>query len=63
MAKDKIPSSETKWVNCIGQGFRYVVTSNKERTLYYLYKEVDGILSKIAKNKNPTEFDKIIWKV
>ena len=60
----KLPSKETAIQRCIDkEGGQYVISHNNERTLYYLYKDVDGKLLKIGKAKNPVDFDKIIWDV
>ena len=60
--KIKIPKNETLWVTHTLNGIeKYVITSNKERSTYFLYKvNIDGTLNKICKGNAPTDFDKKI---
>lgn len=60
--KLKIPKNETLWVTHTLNGIeKYVITSNKERSTYFLYEvNSDGTLNKICKGNAPTDFDKKI---
>ena len=60
--KIKIPKNETLWVIHTLTGIeKYVITSNKERSAYFLYEvNSDGTLNKICKGNAPTDFDKKI---
>lgn len=60
--KLKIPKNETLWVTHTLNGIeKYVITSNKERSAYFLYEvNSDGTLNKICKGNAPTDFDKKI---
>lgn len=59
--KVKIPKSEEDWIyyNSYPNG-NFVLTSNKDRSLYYLYKNEDGILTKVGKNKNPNSLESLM---
>ena len=58
-----IPNTETIWVTSVrSNGTKFYTTSKSARDMYYLYKEEDGVVTKISKAKNPLEFDKIIYK-
>jgi len=64
----KIPSKEIQWTayaKPIDESGAYetthIVTSNPERTLYYLYEVVKGGFEKISKSKNPNDFDEIVF--
>ena len=49
----KIPSNEIKWETIKNEtGDMFIVTSNKERTMYYIYSVVDDKLEKLGKAKN-----------
>lgn len=55
--KVKIPKSEEDWIYYNGYpNGNFVLTSNKDRSLYYLYKNEDGILTNNGKN-SPTSTD------
>ena len=60
--KLKIPKNEKLWVTHTLNGIeKYVITSNKERSAYFLYEvNSDGTLNKICKGDAPTDFDKKI---
>lgn len=53
------PKGETIWVtHHDAQGdVKYIVTSNKDRTSYYLYRLVGGELQKLGRGKNPAELE------
>lgn len=52
----KIPSNEIKWETIKNEtGDMFIVTSNKERTLYYIYSVVDDKLEKLGKAKSPPD--------
>lgn len=56
---NKLPSSEILWETIIREnGDQYVVTSNKERTLYYIYSFDGKEYTKIDKAKTPPELMK-----
>lgn len=62
----KIPAKEIPWtLYCKTEGDEYreshVVTSNQERTWYYLYEIVKGGYEKVTKSKNPNDFDAIVF--
>lgn len=63
-AKPKaLPAKEIRWVSGVVDGVeRYVITSNPERTKYYLWEKVDDGFIKIATSKTPIEFEKIMFK-
>lgn len=57
----KIPSKEIVWMTYVTESkAKYKISSNAERTLYYLYKEVDNGVIKIAKGKAPPDLYEII---
>lgn len=63
---NKIPGKEIQWTEY--RKFKdeqsyptHIVTSNPERTLYYLYQIMEGGYEKIAKSKNPNDFDNIVF--
>ena len=56
---------EKKWLSCTNKdNEKFVVTTKSEldRTTYFLYKFTDSGWKKIAKNKDPSKFDEIIFK-
>lgn len=56
---NKLPSSEILWETIIREnGDKYVITSNKERTLYYIYSFDGKEYTKIDKAKTPPELMK-----
>ena len=58
----KLPAKEISWVRSISpDGETFLITSNQERTQYYLYKMIDSGFQKMAKTQNPNEFDQIIY--
>lgn len=58
---NKLPSSEILWETITNEnGDRFVVTSNKERSLYYIYSVDDKEYTKIDKAKTPPELMKHI---
>ena len=42
-------------------GNHFIIAHNDARTLYYLYKIVDDKISEVAKNKDPTQLEKIVF--
>lgn len=59
--KIKYPKNEIPWVSYIGSDGQTVcvLTSNKTREYYYLYKVLpDGSLEKLGKAKTPPELEK-----
>ena len=54
MAIGKNEQTWVRWLNSDGS-LRYIITSNKDRSLYYLY---DANLQKIGKANNPAELEK-----
>ena len=59
--KVKIPKGEEDWTYYNGYpNGAFVLTSNKDRSLYYLYKNEDGILTKVGKNKNPNSLESLM---
>ena len=57
----KIPSKEIVWMTYVTESkAKYRISSNAERTLYYLYKEVDNGVIKIAKGKAPPDLYEVI---
>lgn len=59
----KLPSYEILWETIIREnGDQYVVTSNKERTLYYIYFFNGAEYKKIDKAKTPPELMKHVSK-
>ena len=56
---NKLPSSETKLETITNEnGDVFIVTSNKERTLYYIYSFDGKEYTKIDKAKTPPELMK-----
>ena len=56
---------EKKWLNCTNEdNEKFIVTTKSEldRTTYFLYKFTDSGWKRIAKNKDPSKFDEIIFK-
>lgn len=49
--------NEIKWVNIFKNGVKYLVTSDRQRTIYYIYKQVDDDYIKLGKGKNPIELE------
>lgn len=55
----KIPKNETLWETITSKsGKKYIVTSNKERSTYFLYLEENGDLIRKAKGNTPPD----LWK-
>lgn len=60
---NKLPSSEILWETIIREnGDQYAVTSNKERSLYYIYSFDGKEYTKIDKAKTPPELMKHVSK-
>ena len=56
---NKLPSSETKWETITNEnGDVFIVTSNKERSLYYIYSFDGEEYTKIDKARTPPELMK-----
>ena len=56
---------EKKWLKCINfdkEEFMITTKSELDRTTYFLYKLTDSGWKKVAKNKDPSKFDEIIFK-
>lgn len=53
------PKNEMVWVTTLDSDgkAKYIVTSNKDRTTYYLYGLADGEWKRLGKGKNPAELD------
>lgn len=50
------PRREIPWVRyCDRNGDRFLLTSNEERSRYYLYEFVGGVLKKLGAAKEPPE--------
>ena len=61
----KVQKNERVWVQYfnINNEILGIVTSNKNREMYFLYKVVDGRLTKSRyKNRDPTELEKYIYR-
>jgi restriction endonuclease S subunit len=59
----KIPKNETLWETITSKsGKTYIVTSNKERSTYFLYLVSDNSISKVAKGSTPPDLMKHIDK-
>ena len=54
-----IPSLERLWVTIIAEnGSRFYITSkSSDRSMYYIYQEVDGKAVKLAKGDNPRKLE------
>lgn len=60
---NKLPGSEILWETIIREnGDQYFVTSNKERSLYYIYSFDGSDCRKIDKAKTPPELMKHVFK-
>jgi hypothetical protein len=57
----KIPKSEKSWTLIRYKSNEYVITSNLDRTTYFIYKIIDGKFLKLGKGKTPYDLDKY-WK-
>ena len=57
----KIPKSEKSWTLIRAKTKEYLITSNLDRTIYYLYEIIDKKYLKIGKGKTPYDLDKF-WK-
>lgn len=60
-----IPKDEKSWMHCKNNnGEEFIITSKEnDRSKYFLYQiQENNKLKKISKNKNPSEFDDIIFK-
>lgn len=57
-----IKSGEIRWVSYLKDGkITHTVTSNKERTLFYLYEVKNGVATKTAhKSRNPNDLEKFV---
>ncbi len=56
---NKLPSAEIKWETITNEnGDVFIVTSNKERSLYYIYSFDGKEYTKIDKAKTPPELMK-----
>jgi len=53
MNTNEIPKSEQVWETIQYPGVTYYVTSKAARDFYFLYKESDGVLTKLGKDKDP----------
>lgn len=55
----RIPKDEIVWVRgCDSNGtLRYIITSNKLRSHYFLYANENGDWKKIAKARSPSAFE------
>lgn len=53
------PKGEQAWVRCCDETgtLRYLITSNKLRDYYFLYKVNDENLERIGKARSPSAFD------
>lgn len=61
----KVQKNERVWVQYFSMNNELlgIVTSNKNREMYFLYIVVDGRLTKSRyKNRDPTELEKYIYK-
>lgn len=61
----KVQKNERVWVQYFNMNNEIlgIVTSNKNREMYFLYKVVDGRLTKSRyKNRDPTELEKYIYR-
>ena len=57
----KIPSNEKLWLTITSESNKtYIVTSNKDRSTYFLYLVNEDKLEKVGKGKNPPELEKLI---
>ena len=57
----KIPSNETLWETITTEkGNIYFVVSNRDRSTYFLYKQIDSGVEKVAKAPVPPELMKYI---
>ncbi|MCD8376455.1 MAG: hypothetical protein LUD69_05880 [Oscillospiraceae bacterium] len=52
-----IPKTEILWETIRLDDATYYVTSKKERTLYYIYKQSGNGLEKLGKAKTPVELE------
>ena len=52
-----IPKTEILWETIQLEDATYYVTSKRERTLYYIYKQSGGSLEKLGKAKTPVELE------
>ena len=58
----EIPPKETAWVRCRSpDGAEYIITSSPDRSVYSLYRLVDGGVERVAKDCSPVSFDKVIY--
>ena len=53
-----IPEDYLLWVTVTTELNKYYVTSNKERTLYYLFQDKNDTIVQIAKSVSPLAFEK-----
>ena len=58
----KIPETETIWVKSINNKDEYFITSDIQRTEYYLYIATPDGYKRISIDKTPADFDRIIFK-
>ena len=59
----KLPSTEIKWETIANEnGDVFIVTSNKERSIYYIYSFDGTEYKKIDKAKTPPELMKHVYK-
>ena len=52
--------SERVWVTYVLQNEEYVITSNSDRTAYFLYHRKNGKEEKVARAKSPVDLEKRI---
>lgn len=57
--------NEKKWMRCKNQKNEYFLITTKselDRTMYFLYKLTDSGWKKISSDKNPSNFEDIIFE-
>ena len=56
---NKLPSNETLWLTRISDsGKTLLITSNKDRSTYFIYEQTDSGLEKLGKGLNPLELER-----
>lgn len=58
----KLPAKDIAWVHCTNEeGCEWVITSNPDRSLYYLYRFVPGGYALEFKGKSPMDFYDFVY--
>lgn len=58
----KLPAKDISWVHCTDrEDCEWVITSNPDRSLYYLYRFVPGGYELMTKGKSPMDFYDLVY--